>query len=397
MYIERKIENQLLILLKHFPAVAVLGPRQVGKTTLVKQIASSIENEVVYLDLENPSDNAVLRNPLEFFNALQNKTIIIDEIQRKPDLFPVLRSAIDTNRSNGRFILLGSASKDLLQMSNETLAGRIIYSELTPFIYREVTQLTDFRIHWLRGGYPLVFTQEDDFIRRVWMKSFLSAYVERDLRMLGLGSSSTDIQRLLYMLASMHSNLLNMNNLANSLGLNAMTVKNILSFFEKSFIIRILQPWYSNLGKRLIKTPKVYFRDSGIINYLLGLVTYEDMLRHPMLGNLWEGYVIENIINSLGENFQYYFYRTADGAECDLLVFKGLICFAAIDVKYNPAPKRTKSMTTVIQDLNPEQAYFIIPDCVAPYSLSDNLYVATFEQVLDRLNQQSNTKNSVES
>lgn len=385
MYIKRKIESQLLRMLKHFPAVAVLGPRQVGKTTLLKEISSSLEKEVVYLDLENPSDNAVLGNPLEFFNAVQHKTIIIDEIQRKPELFPVLRSAIDINRSNGRFILLGSASKDLLHMSNETLAGRIVYSELTPFIFSEVSQLTDFRKHWLRGGYPLVYTQEEDTIRGIWMKSFLSAYVERDLRMLGLGSSSTDIQRLLYMLASMHGNLLNINNLANSLGLNAMTVKNILSFFEKSFIIRLLQPWYANLGKRLIKTPKIFYRDSGIINYLLGLQGYEDMLRHPMLGNLWEGYVIENIINSLGEEYQYYFYRTADGAECDLLVFKGLTCLAAIDAKYNPEPKRTKSMTTVIQDLKPKQTFFIIPECVAPYSLGENLYVATFEHVLFQL------------
>jgi len=369
-------------MLKYFPAVAVLGPRQVGKTTLVKEISSRLEKEVVYLDLENPSDNAVLGNPLEFFNAVENKTIIIDEIQRKPELFPVLRSAIDINRSNGRFILLGSASKDLLLMSNETLAGRIVYSELTPFIFGEISQLTDFRKHWLRGGYPLVFTQEEDTMRGIWMKSFLSAYVERDLRMLGLGSSSTDIQRLLYMLASMHGNLLNINNLANSLGLNAMTVKNILSFFEKSFIIRLLQPWYANLGKRLIKTPKVFFRDSGIINYLLGLQGHEDMLRYPMLGNLWEGYVIENMINTLGEDYQYYFYRTVDGAECDLLVFKGMTCLAAIDAKYNPEPKRTKSMTTVIQDLKPKQAFFIIPECVAPYSLSENLYVATFEQVL---------------
>lgn len=372
----------LLKLLKHFPAVAVLGPRQVGKTTLVKAISSQLEKEVVYLDLENPSDNAVLGNPLEFFNAVQNKTIIIDEIQRKPELFPVLRSAIDINRSNGRFILLGSASKDLLLMSNETLAGRVVYTELTPFIYNEISQFANFRTHWLRGGFPTVFTETDDTIRGIWMKSFLSAYVERDLRMMGLGSSSSDIQRLLYMLASMHGNLLNINNLANSLGLNAMTVKNILMFFEKSFIIRLLPPWYANLGKRLVKSPKVFFRDSGIINFLLGLHLYEDMLRHPLLGNMWEGYVIENIINTLGEEYQYYFYRTADGAECDLIIFKGLTCVAAIDAKYNPEPKRTKSMTTVMLDLKPQQAFFIIPECAAPYSLGENLFVATFEQVL---------------
>jgi predicted AAA+ superfamily ATPase len=382
MYIHRKIETQLLQLMKHFPAVAVLGSRQVGKTTLVKEISSSLEKESVYLDLENPADSAVLNHPIEFINAIGDKTIIIDEIQRNPELFPVLRSAIDLNRVNGRFILLGSASKDLLTMSSETLAGRIVYTELTPFFYSEISKLTDFRTHWLRGGYPSVFIQEDDSIRNIWMKSFLSAYVERDLRILGLGSSPVEVQRLLYMLASNHGNLLNTSSISNSLGLNAMTVRNILSFFEKSFIIRLLQPWFANLGKRLVKSTKVYFRDPGIINYLLGLKVYEDMLRHPMLGNLWEGYVIENIINTLGDEYQFYFYRTADGAECDLLIFKGMKCIAAIDAKFTPSPKRTKSITTVIQDLNPEKAFFIIPECVAPYSLNDNLFVATLEQFL---------------
>ena len=259
MYISRRIEGQLLKLLKYFPAVAILGSRQVGKTTLVKEISALLEVESVYLDLENPVDRAALIHPLEFINALQNKTIIIDEIQRNPELFPILRSSIDLKRENGRFILLGSASRELLLMSNETLAGRIVYIELTPFFYDEINQIEDFREHWLRGGYPMAFIQPDIAIRKIWMKSFLSAYVERDLKMLGLGSSSNDVQRTLYMLSSVHGNLMNTNSLANSLGLNVMTVRNILSFFEKSFIIRLLQPWYSNIGKRLVKSPKVFF------------------------------------------------------------------------------------------------------------------------------------------
>ena len=169
-------------------------------------------------------------------------------------------------------------------------------------------------------------------------------------------------------------------NLANSIGLSIMTVRNIISFFEKSFIIRILKPYYTNIGKRLVKTPKVYFRDSGIINYLLGLTRYEDLLRHPMLGYLWEGYVIENMINTLGERYQYYFYRTADGTECDLLIFEGTVCKAIIDVKFSPAPKSTKSMTTAINDLKPIQAFFIVPECKIPYSISPNLMVATQQQ-----------------
>ena len=382
MYIKREIEDQILLLVKNFPSVAILGSRQVGKTTLAKSISAQLDKESVYLDLENPLDRAVLDHPLEFIQSVQNKTVVIDEIQRRPELFPVLRSAIDSNRMNGRFILLGSASKDLLLMSNESLAGRIVYNELTPFFFKEISTLSDFRVHWLKGGYPDAFLQSDDFVRRQWFKSFLSAYLERDLLMLGLGSSSNDVQRLFYMLASVHGNLLNYSSLANSIGLNVMTVRNIVSFFEKSFIIRILQPYYTNLGKRLVKTPKVYFRDSGIINYLLGLTSYEDILRHPMLGFLWEGYVIENMIDTLGDRYQYYFYRTADGTECDLLILEGAVCKAVIDVKFSPAPKNTKSMTTAIQDMKPIQAFFIVPECKIPYSIAQNLTVATQEQAI---------------
>ena len=385
MYIKRAIEDQILLLVKNFPSVAILGSRQVGKTTLAKSISAQLDKESVYLDLENPLDRAVLDHPLEFIQSVQNKTVVIDEIQRRPELFPVLRSAIDSNRTNGRFILLGSASKDLLLMSNESLAGRIVYNELTPFFFKEISTLSDFRVHWLKGGYPDAFLQSDDFIRRQWFKSFLSAYLERDLLMLGLGSSSNDVQRLFYMLASVHGNLLNYSSLANSIGLNVMTVRNIVSFFEKSFIIRILQPYYTNLGKRLVKTPKVYFRDSGIINYLLGLNNYEDILRHPMLGFLWEGYVIENMIDALGDRYQYYFYRTADGTECDLLILEGTVCKAVIDVKFSPAPKNTKSMTTAIQDMKPIHAFFIVPECKIPYSIAQNLTVATQEQAISLL------------
>ncbi len=200
--------------------------------------------------------------------------------------------------------------------------------------------------------------------------------------MLGLGSSANDVQRLLYMLSSVHGNLLNYSSLGNSMGLGIMMVKNIISYFEKSFIIRILQPYYANIGKRLVKTPKVYFRDSGIINSLLNLACYEDLLRHPMLGCLWEGYVIENMIDTLGDRYQYYFFRTADGTECDSLVFEGTVCKAAIDVKFSPAPKSTKSMTTAILDLKPAYAFFIVPECKAPYVISPHSMVATQEQAI---------------
>jgi predicted AAA+ superfamily ATPase len=326
-----------------------------------------------------------LTHPVEFFNSVAGKTVIIDEIQRRPDLFPVLRSVIDSNRDNGRFILLGSASPQLLFLSNETLAGRIVYLELTPFDYEEIRQISDFRDHWLKGGFPDPFIQSDPYIRKEWFKSFLSAYFERDLRLLGLNTSSATLTRLFQMISAVQGGLLNISNLANSVGANSPTVSHALSFFERSFIVRLLQPWHANIGKRLVKSPKTYIRDSGILNFLLGISTYEELLRHPMLGHLWEGYVIENLINMLGDNYQFYFYRTADGAECDLLVFRGTDCLAAVDSKFSAQPRNTKSMTITIQDLQPKKAFYLVPDCQVPYLLSDNLKVGTLWQISEMI------------
>jgi predicted AAA+ superfamily ATPase len=377
MYVKRNLEAKILLHLKHFPAIAILGPRQSGKTTLVKEIRKKLKKESIYLDLENPSDIGALTHPVELFNSVFQKIIIIDEIQRKPDLFPVLRSVIDNHRTNGRFILLGSANPQLLFLSNETLAGRIVYLELTPFEHTEIENLSDFRDHWIRGGFPYPFLHSDNDIRKEWFKSFISAYIERDLRMLGLNTSVTNLQRLFQMLAASQGSVLNSSNLANSLGISSPSVSNAISFFERSFMVRFLQPWYANIGKRLIKSSKIYIRDSGIANYLLGILTYEDLLRHPMRGNLWESYIVEDIINTLGDRYQYYFYRTADGAECDLLLFKGETCIAAVDAKFTPHPQKTRSMAVTINDLHPKCAFYIIPECQVSYALSDNQYVAT--------------------
>jgi len=383
MYIKRAIEDKLLKLLEHFPSVAILGPRQVGKTTLAKEIQIHLSKESIYLDLENPVDVGALDHPTEFFYTVSDKVIIIDEIQRKPDLFPILRSVIDQKRVNGRFILLGSASPELLFMSNETLAGRIVHVELTPFEHAEISHLDDFRGHWLKGGFPEPFKIKDVDIRREWMKAFLSAYVERDLRLLGLNTSPSTLQSLIQMISSLQGGLLNASNLAKSLGVSSPTVSNAISFLERSFIVRLLKPWHSNIGKRLIKSPKIYIRDSGIINHLLGITSYEELLRHPMLGNLWEGYVIEDIMNVLKDEFRFYFYRTADGTECDLLIFKGNQCLAAVDGKFSPSPKRTKSMTIAMKDLQAKKAFYIVPECPETYVIGENQYVTTPWQITD--------------
>jgi uncharacterized protein len=377
MYIKRTMEDKLLLLLGHFPAVAVLGPRQAGKTTLVKEISKRLTNESIYLDLENPADSGALNHPVEFLNSVSHKTVIIDEIQRRPDLFPVLRAVIDNHRVNRRFILLGSASPELLFLSNETLAGRIVYLELTPFEHSEIQHLSDFRDHWLKGGFPEAFKLTDTNIRKVWFNSFLSAYFERDLRLLGLYTYSANLQRLFLMISALQGGLLNISNLANSLGVSSPIVGNAISFFERSFIVRLLKPFHSNIGKRLVKTPKIYIRDSGIVNHLLGISDYENLLRHPMLGNLWEGYVVEDIINTLGNDYQYYFYRTADGAECDLVIYKNNNCIAALDAKFSSQAKRTRSMAITIKDLQPQKAFYILPVCPATYSIGEDQFVCT--------------------
>jgi uncharacterized protein len=385
MYIKRSIEKTLLELCRSFPGVAILGPRQVGKTTLAKEIMNHLTKESLYLDLENPSDLAALTHPVEFLNSVSEKTVVIDEIQRKPDLFPVLRSAIDKKRINGRFILLGSASQQLLFLSNETLAGRIVYHELTPFTYSEISHLFNFREHWQKGGFPVPVGINETSLRKEWMKSFLSAYIERDLRLLGLNTSPSKLQQLFQMISSIQGGILNVSGLSNALGVSSPTTSNAISFFERSFIIRLLQPWYSNIGKRLIKSPKIYIRDSGIINHLLRITEYEEMLRHPMVGSLWEGYVIEEIINTLTDDYQFYYYRTADGTECDLIIFKGNRCVAAVDTKFSPNPGRSKSMTITMQDLNPQKAFFAVPECHSPYLISEKLFVATPWQTIEAI------------
>jgi predicted AAA+ superfamily ATPase len=382
-YINRAIEGKVFTLLKHFPAVAILGPRQSGKTTLVKEICKQLFKESIYLDLENPIDQGALQHPMEFFNSVSHKTVIIDEIQRKPELFPILRASIDQSRIPARFILLGSASQDLLFLSNETLAGRIVYVELAPFNSAEVRQKIDFRTHWLRGGFPDPCLTENAEIRSNWYNAFISAYTERDLRMLGLRVSPLIVNRLLQMLPAFQGGILNYSSLGKSVGISTPTVKDVISYFERSFIVRLLAPYHANLQKRLVKSPKIYIRDSGIANALLFIRRYEDLLHHPHLGLLWEGYVVEEIIIRLGDEFRYYFYRTADGTECDLLVFRGEKCIAAIDVKFAAIPGRSKSMTITMQDLRPDHGFFVIPECPEPYTLAENITVVNPDQLIE--------------
>ncbi len=359
-FITRKEENYLKLNLGVFPAVIILGPRQCGKSTLVKMLSESL-TDFMYLDLQNRNDLAKLNEPDLFFQANKNKTICLDEIQLMPDLFSVLRSEIDSNRQNGRFILLGSASRDLIQKSSESLAGRVGIIELTPFLISELIHKKQFDLnqYWLRGAYPDSYLAESDSASNLWRENFLRTYVERDIPQLGFQIPAQQLKRMLIMSAHSHAQIFNASKLGESLGLTHPTIKRYLDLLEQTFILRSLPPYELNTKKRLVKSPKVYVRDSGLLHRLLQIDDYNSLLSHPIMGSSWEGLVIENICSSL-KDCQFSFYRSATGNELDLIIQKGRKVIA-IECKASTAPKLTKGFWKAIEIVKPEFTYIVAP------------------------------------
>ena len=351
-------EKAIVHSVNHFPSVGILGPRQCGKTTIAKKIMSDLGKKAIYLDLESERDLAVLSSPELFFEQHYDDCIILDEVQVKPDLFPVLRSSIDKHRVPGRFILLGSSSPNLLRSSNESLSGRVVYHELSPFNVSEIEQLTRHRI-W--GGYPECHLFPTYDLSVEWLENYINSYVNRELPALGLNTSPITIRKLLSMIAHVHGNLLNTQQLSSSLGVSASSVKNYLDFLEGAFLIRRLQPFYVNMKKRLVKSPKIYIRDAGILHYLLGFSSSRDYEFSPYVGASWEGYVIEQVLQALPKNVDAYFYRTHQGTECDLIIAKGQTTIICVEVKYTLAPSITKGFGISIDDLSTKDNYIIVP------------------------------------
>lgn len=372
--IQRYLYKNILRQLSYFPAVGLLGPRQVGKTTLAKTLVQELNKEVEYIDLEYPEDVAKLNQPALFLKRLENKTVIIDEVQRMPEIFPVLRSLIDQHNVPGRFILLGSASPDILRDTSETLAGRISYLELMPFNYAEVGG--DYETHWFRGGFPKAYLAPDVDLWASWFFNFRRTYAERDLPLLGMPANPREIQRLLTMIASVHGGLLNYNMLANSLGMTNKTVTRYIDFLESAFLVKRLQPYFINIGKRLTKSPKLYICDSGFLHFLLGLTKSDDIFGHYLAGNSWEGYVIQEIANYLPINTQVYFYRTQTGAEIDLIIQKGNTVKLAVEIKLSNAPKIQRGTTVALQDLNNPPLLIVTPSA-DDYELNENRFVCS--------------------
>jgi predicted AAA+ superfamily ATPase len=360
--IERRIMPELVQMLDSTPAVALLGPRQVGKTTLALEVAE--RRPSIYLDLESDADRARLAEPELYLGQYEDVLVILDEVHRLPNLFQNLRGLIDRgsrqDRKAGRFLLLGSASLDLLRQSGETLAGRIAYLELRPVDGLEVAP-EELDALWTRGGFPDSFLASSDHASQRWRQDFIRTYLERDIPQLGPRIPAETLRRFWTMLAHKQSALLNAADFARSLGVDGKTVASYLDLFVDLLLVRRLEPWHANAGKRLVKSPRVYVRDSGIAHTLLGLATLNDVLGHPVAGASWEGFVIETLIAAAPAGTVSAFYRTAAGAEIDLVLTLPGQRIWAIEIKRSMTPKVEKGFHIACGDLAPQRRFVVYP------------------------------------
>lgn len=365
--IKREAQAEITSLLDEFPAVGVLGPHQVGKTTLAQEIAAAMKPDPIYLDLESTADLAKLSEPEAYFELHKGKLIILDEIQRVPELFQILRGVIDRRRRQGlkagQFLILGSASLDLLKQSSETLAGRIAYKELPGLTASEVAAQGQGNLDrlWVRGGFPDSFLAKNDEASLRWRLNFISTYLERDLPQFGPRIPAITLRRLWTMLAHSQGGQLNTAKLGTNLDVSAMSAKRYIDLLEDLLLIRTLRPWAGNVGKRLVKAPKVYIRDSGLTHALLNLTTLDDVLGHPVVGSSWEGFVIENLISCLPIGVTPWFYRTSAGAEIDLVIEHSNKNKYAIEIKRSKSPSVSKGFHLGYEDIGATHRFIVYP------------------------------------
>ncbi|MEZ4684954.1 MAG: ATP-binding protein [Bacteroidia bacterium] len=378
---KRHLGDKILRDLKCSPVVGIVGSRQVGKTTLAKHLQSNISKETLYLDLELQSDWQKLEDAERYLKRHEDKCIIIDEVQLKPTVFPLLRALVDQKREPARFILLGSASPSIVKENTETLAGRIAYHELGPFSWSEVQNITDMETHHLRGGFPEALLPTSDIQSRKWRDDFRETFIHRDLGRLGYDIPPRVLGNFLSMLSHVHGNLLNVSMLSKSLGVSRPAVVKYLEILEGGFLLRRLQPYFINIGKRLIKSPKVYIRDSGLLHSLLRVYDYEQLLGMPQVGASWEGYVIEQIILEAPEFSDFFFYRTGAGAEVDLVMITPSGKRICIEIKNSISPRTTKGLHQSINDLEPVKSFIITPGGEY-YEKGENLWVCPLDVFL---------------
>ena len=360
--IERILIHKLQKALTLYPAVALLGPRQSGKTTLALEVGSA--RDALYLDLESELDRSKLASPELYLGERLDRLVILDEVHRTPGLFPVLRGLIDKNRRAGRrsgqYLLLGSASLDLLRQTGETLAGRISYLELTPFSILEIEN-SALDALWVRGGFPDSLLAVDDGVSYQWRLDFIRTYLERDIPQFGSRISAETLRKFWTMLAWNQGGLINQAQFARNLSIDIKTVGNYLDLLVDLLLVRRLLPWQENIGKRLVRTPKVFVRDSGLVHALLGIADKESLLSHPVVGQSWECFVIENLLNAAPELAQGYFWRTSGGAEIDLLLVWPDGKKWAVEIKRSLSPKLERGFHSAQEDLKPERSFVVYP------------------------------------
>ncbi len=373
-----RLQNRVLRAIKANPVTALIGPRQCGKTTLARQIAEARGAE--YFDLEDPVSERRLAAPMTALLPLRG-LVVIDEVQRQPALFPVLRVLADRGPLRARFLVLGSASPELLQQGSETLAGRIAFVEMGGFDLEEAGA-DRLRRLWWRGGFPRSFLARSDAESRSWRENFIGTFLERDIREFGVQVPPLTLRRLWMMLAHYHGQVWNASEVARSLGEAHTTVKRHLDILTRALMVRQLQPWHANLGKRQVKSPKVYLRDPGLLHTLLGADSFPALEGHPKLGASWEGLVVEEAVRLVGER-NAYFWATQAGAELDLLLMLGNRRYG-VEVKYSDAPGKTKSMRVAVEDLGLERLFVVYPGS-ASYDLDETTRVVPLCQLRSEL------------
>ena len=379
-YRNRLVLSDIEMRLQSNPAVALLGARQVGKSTLAEMVIEQF-SDAMYLDLERPSDMNKLADPEAFFQQFQDRLICLDEIQRAPELFAVLRSVLDHHKRNGQLLLLGSASRELIKQSSESLAGRIAYLEITPFNRMETgdIKLDQF---WLRGGYPRSLLNASDEASFQWREDYIRTFLERDIPQLGFHIPANTLSRFWRMLAHSHGQTLNASKLADSMGVSGHTIRKYIDLLEQTFVVRALQPWAGNTKKRLIKAPKVYIRDSGLLHALLNIEGMDLLFSHPVYGASFEGMVIENILSRM-PRWQAGFYRTSSGAECDLVLEKSGKRIA-IEIKASTAPRPGRGNWSAWEALQPDECFVVAP-VGEPYPLQHGVMVMPLDEMLKRI------------
>ncbi len=384
--IKRLYDLRIDKMLKQFPVVCLLGPRQSGKTTAAKLFAKKSRKPVLYLDMESRADLRKMEDPELFLKQHTDHLVIIDEVQFKPELFPLLRHLVDDHRKPGRFLLLGSASPDLVKGASESLAGRVYYIDTFPFNLSELPVLKNsIQKHWFRGGFPDAWLARTDSAWLDWMDGYARTFIERDLnKLFGVAFSTQLMYKIWRMIAHQQGGIWNAQSFAKGLEVSPTTINRYIDYLEGAFMIRKLQPFHINTRKRLLKTPKIYFRDSGLLHYLMDIPNARYLQSHPIVGNSWEGYAIEQVCQLLHQRIMPFFYRTHDGSEMDLVLVKGLTVIACIEIKYTLSPTISKGLRESIKDLNSKHNFIITPSPDDYYKAEKNLVICGLKPFIDQ-------------